>query len=401
MKALFWVVAICALAVGLVVAARYNTGYVLLLLPPYRVELSLNLMVVLLFLAFAVSYLLVRMVSGTVRLPAQVREYRVARRRQKAQATLLAALHEFFAGRYARAEQAAANSIELGEHAALCAVLAARAAHELRAFERRDAYLAQAATLAPDDDAVRIVTEAELLLDQRRFQEALGVLKSLPRKHTAALRLELRAQQFAKNWEQVLALVDQLEQRGVFDGEQTEQIRRHAQAENLKRKALDSRALEDAWHKVPARQKRDTRIAAAAAQCFIALGGCAQAHRIIEESLDETWDSELVGLYAECEGDALPRIERAEAWLKLHPRDAALLLTLGRLCAHQELWGKSQSYLEASIAIEPTYTAHLALAQLQDKLGNADAVRRHYGESMELALGQLREMSGGRRKTSL
>lgn len=401
MKALFWMVAICALAVGLVVAARYNAGYVLLALPPYRIELSLNLMLVLLFLAFVAGYVLVRMVSATVRLPAQVRGYRVARRRQQAQATLLTALHEFFAGRYARAEQAAARSIELGEHAALCAVLAARAAHELRAFERRDAYLAQAATLAPDDDAVRIITEAELLLDQRRFQETLGVLKSLPRKHTAALRLELKAQQLARNWDQVLALVEQLEQRGVFDEEQAGQVRRYAQAENLKRKALDGQALEEAWQRIPARQKTDARIAAAAAQCFIALGGCARAYRIIEESLGETWDSELVGLYAECEGDALPRIERAEGWLKLHPRDAALLMTLGRLCAHQELWGKAQSYLDASISIEPTYTAHLALAQLNEKLGNADAAHWHYRSSLELALEQLRETSGGRRKTSL
>jgi len=45
------------------------------------------------------------------------------------------------------------------------------------------------------------------------------------------------------------------------------------------------------------------------------------------------------------------------------------LLTLGRLCAPLELWGKAQSYLDASIAIEPTYTAHLVLAQLRTVSG--------------------------------
>jgi HemY protein len=401
-RTLFWIIAIVALGVGLVAAGRYNSGYLLLVLPPYRVELSLNLLLVLVFVAFVLAYLTVRVASGTMRLPAQVREYRLARRRQRAQATLLEALQEFFAGRYAKAEKAAAGSVELGEHAALCALLAARAAHELRAFERRDAYLAKAATLAPEDDAVRVVTEAELLLDQRRFQEALTALKSLPRKHTAALRLELKAQQLARNWEQVLALVDQLEKRNVFDAEQAEQVRRYAQAENLKRKALDTRALEEAWQRVPVRQKKDTRVAATAAQCFIALGGCAQAHEIIEASLEEIWDSELAALYAECEGsDALKRIERAESWLKRHPGDAALLLTLGRLCAMQELWGKAQSYLEASISIESTYTAHLALARLHEKLGTADAAREHYRASMERAVGQLRQITGGRRRTPL
>jgi HemY protein len=292
--------------------------------------------------------------------------------------------------------------IKLGDHAALCAILAARAAHELREYARRDAYLAQAATLAPDDDAPRLVTEAELLLDERRYQEALDVLKALPRKHTAALRLELRAQQAARNWDQVLVLINQLEKRGVFDAEQAEQVRVRAHAENLKRKGLDGPALTEAWQKIPARQKKDTRVAAAAAQCFIALGTCAKAHEIIEQSLAENWDSVLVGLYAECEnGDTLRRIERAETWLQTQPRDAVLLLALGRLCAKQGLWGKAQSYLEASIAIEPTHSALLALAQLEERLGHVEAARQHSRESLELAVGQLRQLTGGRRKSPL
>ena len=109
-----------------------------------------------------------------------------------------------------------------------------------------------------------------------------------------------------------------------------------------------------------------------------------------------------MGLYGECEGgDAVKRIERAEAWLKQHPGDAALLLTLGRLCADRGLWGKAQSYLEASLAIEPTHSAHFAAAQLQERLGNADAARRHYRESLGLALVQLKAATGGRRRSAL
>ncbi|MGQ0525657.1 MAG: heme biosynthesis HemY N-terminal domain-containing protein [Betaproteobacteria bacterium] len=402
MRALLWIVVIFALAAGLVVAARYNAGYVQVVWPPYRVELSLNLVLVLLAGAFAIGYAMVRVISGMVRLPSRVQAYRAARRRQKAQTTLLEALQEFFAGRYARAERAAASSIKLGDHAALCAVLAARAAHELRAYERRDAYLAQAAELASDDDAVKAVTEAELLLEERRHQDALDALKRLSRKHTAALRLELRAQQALRNWEQVLALIEQLEKRGVFDAEQARQLRVSARVENLKRKALDVRALSEAWQKVPPAERKDAKVAAAAAQCFIALGAGTEAQQIIEQSLQSGWDSVLVLLYAESvNGDALPRIERAEGWLQAQPRDAPLLLTLGRLCARQGLWGKAQSYLEASIAIEPTWSAQLALAQLHEKLGNAEAAHRHARASLDLAVERLRQATGGQRQMPL
>jgi len=401
LRALIWIVTIVAIAIGLTLLARHGAGYVLVVSPPYRIELSLNLLLLLLAAAFLVFYLIVRMIAATVHLPGQVREYRAARRRRKARATLAGALHEYFAGRYARAEKAAQRALDMGEQPDLSAVLAARAAHGLGAYERRDDYLARAAA-AGGDQRMQVVTEAELLLEQRRLEEALDALRRLPRPHTAALRLELKAQEQLRNWDQTLALVNELQRRKVFDTEQATQIRRVALVENLRRKALDVAALEEAWHKTPAKERTDSQIAAAAARCFIALGGCAQAHRIIEEALESSWDSEIVALYAECDGgDALRRIERAESWLKSYPRDAVLLLTLGKLCGGQELWGKAQSYLEASIAVDPTYSAHLALAGLHERLGNAEVARFHQRASLDLALSHLKAVTGGRRRTPL
>jgi len=398
----FWILGLFALAVALALALRLNTGYALLVWPPYRAELSLNLLLLLLATGFAVVYLLLRFVFGALGLPAQVRDFRGRRRRKKARRRLLEALEAFFEGRYGRAEQAAASAMEAGESPALGAVLAARAAHELRHYEQRDAYLARAEKLAPGNSALRIIAAASMLLDERRFQDALLVLKALPEKHTAALRLELKAQQQARNWEQTLPLVDQLERRGVFDAAQAGQLRSYAYTENLQRQALDRRALEECWQKIPAREKRDAKVAAAAAQCFAGLGDCAQANQIIEQALDAEWNSDLAALYAECTGpDVVRQIERAEYWLRANPRDGVLLLVLGKLCTRQQLWGKAQSYLEASLSVEPTYSAHLALAQLQEGMGNPDAARRHYRESLELAGAQLKQMAGGRRRISI
>jgi HemY protein len=391
-KLLFWVIGLFAIAVGLMVAARYNDGYVLVVLPPYRVEIALNLLLVLLAAGFIVLYSVSRLVTGAVMMPSRVRQYRLARRRDKAQSSLLAALEGYFEGRYARAEQSALQSIALGENTRLAAIVAARAAHELRAYDRRDAHLTRVALDASEEDPLRVITEAELLLEQRRPQDALDLLKTLPRKHTAALRLELKAQQQTRQWEQVAALVPELERRGVFDAEQAGKLRTHAVAESLRRKGFDGYALDEAWKKLTDAQKRETPVAASAAQCYIALGRGAEAQSIIEQSLEAVWDNELVALYPETAGrDPVRQIERAESWLREHSKDAALLLVLGRLCSRQALWGKAQSYLEASISLEPTHVAHLELARLHEKLGNSEAARRHYRESLELALAKLKE----------
>ena len=122
---------------------------------------------------------------------------------------------------------------------------------------------------------------------------------------------------------------------------------------------------------------------------FIALGDCRRAHEIVEAALEAEWSEPLILLYGECLGaDILAQIERAEKWLKSRPRDRALLLTLGRMCVAQELWGKAQSYLEASLSEEPSRTAHVALAQLFDRIGKPEDANRHYRASADAKLRQ-------------
>ena len=249
---------------------------------------------------------------------------------------------------------------------------------------------------------MRLIAQAEMLLEERRYHDALDVLRRMPQKHTAALKLELRAQQLARNWDQVLQLLPQLEKRKVFEPSVVQQIRRHAYIESLRRKALDLQTLRDHWSKMPAEQRREARVAATAAQCFVSLGSCAEAQRIIEEALAAQWDSGLLGLYAEClAADVTEQLQRAERWLESHPRDAALLLVLGRLCSHQGLWGKAQSYLEASLSIEPTHSAHLELAKLLEQTGKPEAAAAHYRQALELTLAQIRQLGGGRRRSAL
>ena len=57
MRGLLWLIGLFALAAGLAVAGRYNEGYALLVWPPYRIQISLNLLILLLVGAFAAAYL--------------------------------------------------------------------------------------------------------------------------------------------------------------------------------------------------------------------------------------------------------------------------------------------------------------------------------------------------------
>ncbi len=390
MKTLLWILAGLALAVSLTIAAKFNDGLVLLIFPPYRAELSLNLFVVLSLAAYLALYSLTRMVQHTIGLPAYVRAFRLSRRQNKARAALSGAWAAFFEGRYVTAEKQAAAALAMDESPAVSALLAARAAHGLRAFDRRDDYLAQAEKKAPEHEVARLITQADLLLEQRRPDEALAALKALSIKdsrHSYALRLELRALQQAKMWEQIPSLVGLLEKREAIEPTQAEQIKINAYTESLKRKSHDLSALKEFWQKLPGDARLQNKVALQAALVFIASGDCQTAADIAGSSLERQWDSELAAVYGHCPGrDLLKQIERAEAWLKQYPRDAALLLSLGRLCMLQALWGKAQSYLEASLAVEATPHAHLLLAELLEKLNRPDEACKHYRSSLEISL---------------
>ena len=385
-----WVLAVFALAVGQSLAAHLNDGYAILVFPPYRVELSLNLAILFGVAGFALGYMLLRLVAHTLRLPLHVRAFRLRRRGEKGRAAMLAALQALFEGRYARAEKSAGEAYELGEAPALSALIAARSAAELRELERRDQWLARAESHDADTRQARLAVQASLLLDDRRYDDALAVLRELSAsggKRIATQRMLMKAHQRLGHWDEVRRLATAMGKRGVLAEVAATQLRITAQVEALRQHAGDATGLLECWQHTEDRV--DARVARTAAQLFIALGDCRRAHEIVEAALEAEWSEPLILLYGECLGaDMLAQIERAEKWLKSRPRDRALLLTLGRMCVAQELWGKAQSYLEASLSEEPSRTAHVALAQLFDRIGKPEDANRHYRASADAKLRQ-------------
>ena len=110
MRGLLWVLGLFALAVGISLAANVNDGYLLLVVPPYRGEISLNLAIIALFLVFFLMYALVRAAALTLSLPRKVSEFRERRARDKALAFLGDSVRLLFEGRYERALKSAAKA---------------------------------------------------------------------------------------------------------------------------------------------------------------------------------------------------------------------------------------------------------------------------------------------------
>ena len=388
MKYLVWILGLFAAAVALTIAS-HNAAYVLLVYPPYRIELSFILFIILFLLAFVSGYGLVRLALAALQLPSYVQKFRLERTQNKTRELLDEELGAFFEGRYAAAEKAAARAMELGDSSALHPIIAARSAHELRDYKKRDTYLSVAQGKTIGDSTMRLMTTSKFMLDQRDPRGALQALQELRdsgvKGHPGAMSLELKAHQQAGNWDEVLNTLDKLEARAAIDATLATQLRQQAWLGKI-RQQNDLAELTVCLKNIPAELKHHSRITAAAARALIQYGGDTLAAQLLSSSLNAQWDSELVALYGECiSNNVVAQIEQAEKWLIQNKQDAGLLLALGKLCFQQKLWGKAESYLEASNSITPSHAAYTALGLLAERMGNADEAFKYYQHAVALA----------------
>jgi HemY protein len=373
MRSLFWFITLFAVATAVALAVSLNTGYVLIVIAPWRVEVSLAVFVIGVVLGCLGLYALSRLVITTLSLPNRVQAYRLRRSRNRARSALYQGLTAYFEGNFRKAERQAELALEAEESPALSAVVAARAAHEQRHYEARDRYLDKAAGLGQEARLMHLTTRADLLLDERRFTEALELLREAHRaapKQVRAHQLLLKAQVATGSWKAVLDTVDLLEHLSGIDAIQAERVRRNAWQQLLRHNAHHGEDLLALWRSIPSTVRSDNVLAHTAAGYLIDLGLHKEAQAIIERNLEKEWDSSLVALYGECVGEStLSQIERAERWLRDHPENAVLLLTLAKLCIRQSLWGKAQSYLDASLFIEHSREGQHLKARLMEKIG--------------------------------
>jgi len=418
MRAALWLLALFGVAVAVALFAGNNQGSVTLFWPPYRIDLSLNLVLLLLVAAFFVVHAAIRALSALFDLPRQALRWRTQQRERAMHASLLDALSHLLAGRYIRSRKSAEAVLEqeaslasagqkplnAAQLRAIAHLLAAESAQALQDKAAREDHLRHALEHASARDAQEtrdgaLLRAARWALEDREPEAALDVLKLLPQgaaRRTLALRTRLRASRQAGQALEALETARLLAKHHAFSEVAARSILRGL-AIDLLNGAYDMAQLQRAWSALEPSERLMPEVAIHAAQRLMALRG---DPRLGREWLLPVWEAQgelgenlrvklVFALEEGLESLDPAWLARIEAAQKAHPRDATLQYLAGMACMKRQLWGKAQQLLtQAALGLQDAslhrnaWRALAALAeQREDGEAAAQAWKRAAGES--------------------
>ena len=394
MRWLTWALALALLAAALALLLQVNAGNVAFFVPPYRLDVSLNVFLLVLLGLLAVVYWGARALQKVVDFPERVRLYRARREEIGGQQALVEAVRSLLEGRFARAEKAARAAQSSDSTAGVAALIGARAAHRMQEYERRDDWLHR----AEDDshvDTARLVASAEMWTEQRENDAALGAIDRLRgsgARHLHALRIALNANLQSGRWEEALRALRSLEKRSALHPVLARKLKVAVYHEQLMAQRYEPASLESAWSAIPSTDRALPEVALEAARLFNLTGRGGKAAEAIEQALAlprTAWDvscERLLDEYARAQSfPARDQLVRVEQWLAdsvLEDRLRAVLLrTAGVLCLREQLWGKARSYLTESLQIEKAPATLVALARLAEAVGDEVEATQHFREA--------------------
>ena len=391
MKTLIYILLALLLAVGIASFASNSSGYLVLNYADWTMQISFTFFIVLLFLAFVVMYIILRLLINLWDIPKRIRRWKKHRQQRLSEKYLTRGLYALLEGNWRNAEVALNKGANFSRVPLINYLGAAKAAQKQRSLQRRDSYLKHAHESAPDARIAIGLTQAELQINQQQTEQALATLRHLHQNYPDNSEVKCMLLQIyieLKDWYAVLDLLPELGRKKLLAPESIKAKQLEAYAGLLQKagQAADKTALDESWGQIPKKLRNEFHLLEVYTAEKIRFADTVGCEPLLRKALKRQWDESLIRLYGLIESnDYIKQLAFAESFLAGHARDPVLLLSLGRLCIRNNLWGKARGYLEESIEAKPMPESYHELAILLDKQGDHSGASVYYQQGLKIA----------------
>jgi HemY protein len=272
---------------------------------------------------------------------------------------------------------------------------AARAAQSRGALDKRDEYLQKASEQSSDTNMTVGLTQAELHLSEKQFEQALetlGKLHSINPGHARVLKMMHQAYQHLGDWEGLSKLLPSLQQHKVLMETEVKLLETETYSRLLKQTIAqsDRQETQTCWEGIPEHIKALPGIANIYFAAMIAAGAGASVESAMLKQLGRHWDDTLLVLVSNIDmEDKTKQLQSVEQWLAVYPSNAVLLRVLGKLALKAEQMEKAEQYLLKSLNTEASVATYQLLGELLLTKGDKDQACDYFKRGMELASTEL------------
>lgn len=378
-----------ALCVFVGIGIAKDPGYLFMSYLNWTVEMPLWLGIGLMFFSVLLVYLFIRLASALIEAPKATKAWLRDRRLQRVRRRTVRGYIAFAEGSWKEAEKLLVKSSDKEHTAVINYLCAATCAQKQGKISVRDDYLRLAHESDSRADLAIGITQARLQLESAQLEQGLATLKRLHRlnpSHDFLLELLEQVLVQLKDWEGLIEILPSLKHRHLLPERTLAKISQAAYLGLLQACTTDpDKKL--IWQRIPAELRIDADILVQYLPVLIHENDMITAENLIKHSLRKTWDTRLVRFYGRIQIPDLDRqIKYAEAWLKPHPEDPAVLLCLGRLYASKQMWGHARELLEMSRSIQPSPETDFVLGQVYEGLGDHSSAAKCYEQGLKMSV---------------
>ncbi len=441
MKTVIWLLLLAAVAVVLALLVGDNQAIVSVFWPPWRLDLSLNLVLIGAVAGFVLLHFALRGIALLRALPRRAQRWRTQQQERAVYVNLLDAWVYQLSGRFVRAQTAAKHALHLLErlpegalaHPARWRVLArllqAESAHSLGQAAQRDAVIE--AAVAERDSEAAPVREAALLraaawaIKARDAEQAQHWWQQLPQgaaRRIQAVRLRLKLAQLERDSASAIDMVRLLSKHKAISASAAASLL-HSLVHEAVRQTHDGEQLLRVWKGLDAKERLDPVLALEFLEQWVRVWPAAatqplqaqpqlqpepqaqpaalaqpgrEALRLRDEALQGLW-----AVYAQLERNLQHRCVRVlqallpaldarwlgqlEAAQQARPADPGLQYLTGQALLQRQLWGKATQLLQQASRSLPDpalqRSAWCALARLAEQRGDEAAAQQAWKQA--------------------
>ncbi len=383
MKLFIRITILFLIAVAVAGFSRFNTGSVSLFLGNYEAIFSLNLLLIIWLVSFVVIYYLLRIYVNLRRLPNKIQKSRARNALIGSRLHLNNAGLHYFEGKYRSCYEYALKSIKREinvDNKFLAYVVAFRAASIMHDDEKKLKISSEINNFSnPKWSLAKYLVVAENLYDEQRFGQCIDNLNAviqLDHRHVPARRILLKVYLRLNNYTQAYDVLAWLLKYDSLHEYQMKKYKTQVMS-GLFKSLVTLKELKYYYNKLDRDERRDFLYGKLYFDGLLRLNEYEAAIEFLSANLNvETmqliYNEAIFTLSKKIVDQTMVNKLKsiAEKSFQLNQNNYNLLLALGILSYQQQLWDRSQTYLEDSIKLKPSLDAYLFLGLIAEKTNN-------------------------------